>query len=246
MLTAAQVTLRRLLPAAALAAALPAAASSLQVAPTGLTFAGAEPAQAMWLTNTGSAELAAQVRVFRWTQAGGQDELEPTQAMLASPPMLRIAPGARQLVRVIRTGAAPAGVEQAYRVMVDELPPAPNEAPGGVQYVLRYSVPAFVAGPGATAAPDIAWKTAVGNGNLQLDASNHGGTHAQITAISMVAADGTPTDLTPGLLGYVLPGASMHWSVAIPAGIDSAGARIKAQVNGIPTDLPPPAGALPR
>jgi fimbrial chaperone protein len=246
MRSAAKTTLRRLLSSAVLAAALPAAASSLQVAPTGLAFAGAESAQALWLTNTGSEELAAQVRVFAWSQAGGKDELAPTQAMLASPPMLRIAPGARQLVRVIRTGAPPAGAEQAYRVVVDELPPAQDQVASGVQYVLRYSIPAFVAGPGGTAAPDMAWKTAISDGILQLDASNRGGAHAQLTAISMVAADGTPAELTPGLLGYVLPGASMHWNVAIPAGVDPANARIKAQVNGIPTDLPSATRALPR
>ncbi len=224
---------------------MPAAASSLQVAPTGLDFPAGSTAQALWLTNTGSEELAAQVRAFAWTQAGGEDVLEPTRALLASPPMLRIAPGARQLVRVIRSGGAPAVDEQAYRIVVDELPPPQDAGASGVQYVLRYSIPAFVAGTAAVP-PRLAWTTAVVDGALQLEVANHGGTHAQLAAVSLLGADGTPTQVHPGLLGYVLPGADMHWRVAIPAGVDAANARIETQVNGNPTELPPPAGALPR
>ena len=94
--------------------------------------------------------------------------------------------------------------------------------------------------------PALAWTTAVADGALQLDVRNDGASHAQLTAISLRGTDGTPTPLHPGLLGYVLPGANMHWRVAIPAGVDPANARIEAQVNGTPTELPPPAGALPR
>ena len=245
MRTARSAGFHRFALATALAAALPAAASSLQVAPTGLDFPAGSAAQALWLTNTGSEELAAQVRAFAWTQADGEDVLEPTRGLLASPPMLRIAPGARQLVRVIRSGGPPSANEQAFRIVVDELPPPQEGGVSGVQYVLRYSVPAFVAGSAGTP-PALTWTTAVVDGGLQLDVRNGGATHAQLTAISLVGAEGAPTELHPGLLGYVLPGANMHWRVAIPAGVDPANARIEAQVNGTPTELPPPAGALPR
>jgi fimbrial chaperone protein len=236
---------RRLALVTALAAAVPAAASSLQVAPTGLDFPAGSSAQALWLTNTGSEELAAQVRAFAWSQAAGEDVLEPTRNLVASPPMLRIAPGARQLVRVIRSGGTPSANEQSYRIVVDELPPPQDGGVSGVQYVLRYSVPAFVAGSAGTP-PALAWTTTVVDGALQLDVRNDGATHAQLTAISLLGAEGTPTPLHPGLLGYVLPGANMRWHVAVPAGVDATNARIEAQVNGNPTALPPPAGALPR
>ena len=227
--------------ACALVTAAPAAvASGLQIAPTGLEFAPGGAAQALWLTNTGERELRAQVRTFAWTQRNGEDELEPTRALLASPPMLRIAPGERQLVRVIRAGETAGGVEQAFRLLVDELPA--EEPQAGVQYVLRYSVPVFVPGPPAsTPAAALQWSNTIAGGSLTLDARNDGSTHARLSGAVLLRADGAPIELVPGLLGYVLAGSRMHWSLKLPAATETVGARLKVQVNGLATEqaLPP-------
>src|SRR5690348_17457070 len=82
--------LLRGLAAALLIACGPACASGLQVAPVGLEFAPGGTAQGVWLTNTGNDLLRAQVRVFHWTQADGQDVLTPAQGLVASPPMLNL------------------------------------------------------------------------------------------------------------------------------------------------------------
>ena len=216
-----------------LAAAFDASASGLQIAPTSLTLATGGPAQALWLTNTGDHELRAQVRAYHWSQVGGEDKLDPTQALVASPPMLSIAPGARQLVRVIRTGQdAQASAEQAYRLLVDELPLNEGKQ-NGVQYVLRYSVPVFV---GALGTPSLQWSGTFGADGLAVDVRNSGTMHAQISEIGLSASGGAPVELVPGLLGYVLPGASMHWTLKVPAGTNTANASIKALINGEPTD----------
>jgi fimbrial chaperone protein len=223
--------LRGLALACLLAAAPHAAASGLQIAPTGLAFASGGPAQALWLTNTGDHELRAQVRAFRWSQGEGKDALDPTHALVASPPMLSIPPGGRQLVRVIRAGAAASG-EQAFRLLIDELPVGEGRQ-NGIQYVLRYSVPVFV---GAGTGPDLQWSAKADNGEIRLDIRNAGTAHAQISTLRLVAADGAPTPLVPGLLGYVLPGATMHWTIPLPGGTTTANAHIKAEINGEPTD----------
>jgi len=182
---------RGLMLAGLLVAATSAAASGLQVAPTGLQLVPGGPAQALWLTNTGDRELRAQVRAYRWTQGSGKDELETTQALVASPPMLSIAPGGRQLVRVIRTSkdTAAAG-EQAFRLLVDELPQ--GSAPTtGVQYVLRYSIPVFVGAANAPVnAASLQWSTGVEHDQLQLEIRNTGSAHAQVSGLDLVPADG--------------------------------------------------------
>ena len=223
-----------LLLAGLLAAASSAVASGLQIAPTGLQIAPGGPAQALWLTNTGDRELRAQVRAYRWSQANGKDDLEATQALVASPPMLNIPAGGRQLVRVIRTGQDAAAGEQAFRLLVDELPQG-NAQTTGVQYVLRYSVPVFVgAAPGSTAS--LQWSSVIDHEQLQLEIRNTGSSHAQVSGVGLVPPEGAPVDLVPGLLGYVLPGATMHWTVGLPAGANTANARVKALINGEPTD----------
>jgi fimbrial chaperone protein len=210
-----------------------ASASGLQIAPTGLQLVPGGPAQALWLTNTGDRELHAQVRAFQWSQASGHDELVATQALLASPPMLNIAPGGRQLVRVIRTGqTGPSTGEQAFRLLVDELPLGEAKQTG-VQYVLRYSVPVFV---GAAGSPSLQWSTSVGHEGIELNIHNAGAVHAQVSALNLSQPGAAPVELVPGLLGYVLPGATMHWTVALPAGASTANASIKALINGEPTD----------
>jgi fimbrial chaperone protein len=226
-------TLRGATLAGLLVAASSAAASGLQIAPTGLSLTVGGPAEALWLTNTGDRELRAQVRAFRWSQPEGKDSLEPTQALVASPPMLSIPPGGKQLVRVIRTGGdAPAG-EQAFRLLVDELPVDVEKKETGVKYVLRYSVPVFVGGSGT---PSLAWSTSLDKDGLGLDIRNSGPVHAQLSAMTLESPNAAPVTLAPGLLGYVLPGAAMHWTLPVPAGADLAHARIKALVNGEATD----------
>lgn len=225
-----------------LAAASHASASGLQIAPTSIEMASAGPAQALWLTNTGDHELRAQVRAYKWTQTGGKDQLDATQALVASPPMLSVPPGGRQLVRVIRTGQDAGAGEQTYRLLVDELPLEAAKGTG-VQYVLRYSVPVFV---GVSGTPSLKWSGAPGHDTLELTVSNSGTAHAQIRDMSLLQPGAAAVPIVPGLLGYVLPGATMHWTIALPAGANATNASLKALVNGDATDQTLAPGAQPR
>src|SRR5688500_4736362 len=93
--------------------------ASLQVSPTSVTLQAPQNADGLTLTNTGTAPLHAQVRVFRWTQQDNEEKLEPTRDLAISPPMLQLAPGAQQLVRIIRLGSPPMDAETSYRLIVD-------------------------------------------------------------------------------------------------------------------------------
>lgn len=206
-------------------------ASGLQVSPIGLRLAAAAPADALWLTNTGSETLHAQVRVYRWTQAGGKDVLEPSRDLVVSPPMVTIAPGDRQMVRVIRQVAPPAnGVEAAYRVIVDELPVGGTEKPG-LKFVLRYSVPVFLspAGDPTVKANLVAtWETTAAGPSLTVQ--NSGSGHAQIADVSWTASPPSADSRMPGLVGYALPGTTMSWK--LPDGAPPGSGAVKARING--------------
>lgn len=208
-------------------------ASGLQVMPTTVSLQPVRAADGLWLRNTGDAPINAQVRVYHWTQTGGQDQLTPTRALLASPPMLKLGVGDSQLVRVIRTGAPPTHSEDAYRVVVNELPVADEK--GGLSFVLRYSIPVFLEASGAVnAKPELTWKLRASDGQLLLDISNHGHKHAQISDVQVTDASGQQHTLKRGLLGYVLPGMNMRWELqADPSTLD-AGGTLHARVNGEP------------
>lgn len=206
-------------------------ASGLQVMPTSLSLEPDRAADGLWLRNSGDALLNAQVRVYHWTQENGDDQLTPTRALVASPPMLKLDAGKSQLVRVIRTGAPPRDMEDAYRVVINELPVA-NEK-GGLSFVLRYSIPVFVQAPGSVdAKPVLNWNLQRKDGQLMLDVSNKGNKHAQISDVQITDTTGQQHTLKQGLLGYVLPGMHMHWELnSDSAGIE-VGGTLHARING--------------
>ncbi|SIT43693.1 P pilus assembly protein chaperone PapD-like protein [Paraburkholderia ribeironis] len=210
-------------------------ASGLQVAPTTLSLKPAQNADGLWLSNTGESVVHAQVRVYHWTQDSQGDQLTESRGLVISPPMLQLAVGDRQLVRVIRVGAPPTGagaVEDAYRLAIDELPVDAQGKPG-LQFVLHYSVPVFIQPAGAAAAPpQLQWSLLRDGDHVMLQVSNHGGSHAQLAGLSYVDTMGRRTDITPGLLGYVLAGATMRWMLKPSAAIFAAGGTLEAMVNG--------------
>lgn len=228
-----------------------AGASGLQVAPVSLAFQASGTAQGLWLTNTGEEALHAQVRTFHWTQVDGKDVLTPTQALVASPPMLTLAPGAQQLVRVIRTGTPSAGAnEDAYRLLVDELPQPEKHPHTGVQYVLRYSIPVFVEPAHPPAAESVLsslhWSLARENGETFLQARNTGSLHAQISNVVLQPPGAAPVTVSAGLLGYVLPGMTMRWMLKSAAAQVPVGTTLKVEINGKPADQTLQTGSLPR
>lgn len=227
--------------AASLSSALGAQAyaASLQVSPTSVTLQARQNADGLTLTNTGTQPLHAQVRVFRWTQRGDEEKLEPTRDIVISPPMLQLAPGAQQLVRVIRLGPPPADAETSYRVIVDELPTASEgEAKPGLRFVLQYSVPVFLMPETPDALSATLAARVVGAGSERfLEIANRGKLHAQIADLAYAATGSEPQSIAPGLAGYVLPGNTRRWR--LPEALDVSGSgTFVARINGEPAAQP--------
>lgn len=210
-------------------AALPGAtlAASLQVTPLLVEIPPSAAASTLTLRNDGVRPVEAQVRVFRWTQRGGADVLEPADAVVASPPMASLRPRTDYLVRIIRPGRQPAGAEEAYRLLVDELPSAQTGSSGSVTMVLRHSVPVFFTPPGAE--PRLRWSAQVQDGRLTVRLDNEGGRRVRVSRLTV--SDGASSiSFGDGLVGYALAGSGMAWSRPIRAGSFRTGeVRIAAE-----------------
>jgi len=206
-------------------------AAGLQVSPVSLDLTPPQNADGLWLSNTGDGVVHAQVRVYHWTQEGGQEKLTPSRGLVISPPMLHLNAGDKQLIRVIRTGAPPSGVEDTYRVTIDELPIEGKEQKG-LQFVLHYSVPIFVEPAGAAVAPQLHWILQRDGGHEVLEIANTGTGHAQIADPVFIDAAGHHTQIAAGLFGYVLPGATVHWMLKPPVATFTAGGSFEASING--------------
>ncbi|MGS7840708.1 fimbrial biogenesis chaperone [Stenotrophomonas forensis] len=223
-----------------LLAAPMAGATSLQVAPTSLQLEARQRAGELWLTNSGTSPVKLQVRVFRWVQQNGQEQLLPTDELVATPPMQELAAGQQQLVRVMRPTREPPPAQQYFRLIVDEVPDLSTRT-DGMQFVLRYSIPVFVQpASGKLAARLQARLVRLDDGRDGVEVSNSGDSYAQIADLALGSAK-RPRIVHPGLLGYVLPGQVMRWPLERTA-IDRDNDQITAKLNGESeqTPLSPP------
>ena len=217
-----------------LLAAAPAHAGGLQVSPVTVTLTASETADALTLGNAGDSTIHAQVRVYSWRQDGEGEHLVPSTGLAISPPMVALEPGASQLVRVIRTGAAPAqgAAEDAYRIVVDELPVANAQPGGGLDFLFRYSLPVFVQPAGPETRPELEWKLVEFDGAIGVEVRNTGPKHAQIADLAIRWADGRRTVLAPGLVGYALSGASRTWGTPEPWPGSAPAGSLEVRING--------------
>lgn len=208
--------------------------ANLQIAPVSISFQPGQTSAGIQLQNNGDTPLYGQVRVYAWDQANGVDALSPTTQLVASPPIIEIAPKSTQTIRLVRRtlGIAPgsSALEQTYRILIDELPRG-DTPQGNVAIRLQYSVPAFVLPADTQAAPQLEWSTFQRGGVWHLRARNAGALHAQIGATT-VRAGSHSVELSKGLLGYALPGRAREWQLpADVAGALPAPLAIETTVN---------------
>lgn len=220
---------------AGLLSVAPASAGSLTVSPIMLELSARETAQGLWLSNSGSEPMRAQLRAYAWSQTEGADVLLATHDLVLSPPMLTLGPGQQQLVRVIRASAN-APHEQSYRILVDELPD-PNKPPQkGLSFVMQFSVPVFVLATeqnkGAVPAAPLDWQIVNQDNKLTLTAVNNGAQRAQIADFELLDAKGQTLQQQSGLFGYVLAGATRRWSLPLSAAQAAAATAIQGRING--------------
>jgi fimbrial chaperone protein len=181
-------------------------AAALRISPIGVEMTDAEKATSISLKNTDIKPVALQVRVFKWTQAGGEDKLEPTTEVIVSPPATTVPAGATYTIRVARPSVAPVTRELAYRVFIDELPPPidPENPAKGVSMVLRTSMPIFVAREKAK--PQLSWRVRPVKDGIEVGVANAGDRNVKITNLTLKDASGKEIATGAGLNGYVLAG----------------------------------------
>lgn len=211
-----------------------AGATSLSVSPTTLDMMAPDSAAVINLRNAAKKAVNVQVRVFRWSQQGGQEKLVPTTAVVASPPSAKLAPNQDYVLRVLRVGKAPVDGEESYRVLVDEVPLKSDRRGGAVNLVVRHSIPVFFRAVEASS-PDVAWSVGGAKGGLVLTARNTGATRLKISDL-MLSQGGKAVANRKGLVGYVLGGSTMAFSLGGAKGLSGGPVVIKANSDLGPFD----------
>ena len=220
----------RLLLATCLAAAMPALASEFSVTPVRIFMGPRDRAVAVTLTNEGDEEVVMQAQLFSWKQKpGGEDDLVPTEDMILSPPIVKLAPRSRQVVRLARLTPPPVGGEETFRLIVREVPEAkPPTKEVKLQVALAFSLPVFVTP--ATAKRRLLCEPArAAADTVRITCRNEGTAYAQARGFALVSDTGDKI-AARDTGGYILPTIARAFDVKRNEGRIGSG-RIKVQVT---------------
>ncbi len=185
-------------------------AASLQVSPTTIEVNAPGATSSVSLVNPTPQQISVQVRVFKWSQVNGQEKLEPTNDLVASPPFVTLPPSANYAVRLVRTAGRPVAGEESYRLVIDELPQPGRLKAGAITLLLRQSLPVFFEGPDMRP-PQVSWSYSKQGGKLLVTAKNDGDRRMRIGSLSLSNGKGSTVSFGNGLVGYSLGRSVMTW-----------------------------------
>src|SRR4051812_46070459 len=105
-------------------------AGSFAVNPVRATLSAKQTVSSLVVRNSGSESTVIQLEVVNWAQEDGKDVYTPTKELLATPPIFTVPPGGSQVVRVGLRRATDSQRELAYRLFLQEVPPAKTDVQG--------------------------------------------------------------------------------------------------------------------
>src|SRR4051812_4007966 len=216
---------KRTLAAAALALALSGncAAGTFSVTPVRIYMNTKDRAVAVTITNDGNEPVALQAELFAWNQsADGADELKLTDDLILSPPIIKLAPNAKQVVRLARAKPAPVNQQLTYRLVMRQVPEALQPKDNiQVPIALALSMPVFITPPAAR--PKMACQGERVEGELlRVRCANSGSAYTQVRQMVLRQGDRIFGRFEGG--EYILPGAKKTLTIktegALPARLD--------------------------
>lgn len=215
-------------------------AGSLSVSPTQLVVPYPGAIATLQVTGRSEKPSSGQVRVFRWLQQDGADNLVPTRDVVASPPALRLDSGKEMTVRLVRTVKSPVVGEECYRVLVDQLPAGERDS-STVQFAIRHNIPLCFDGAKQERGA-VEWSLRRDGKGLVLFGSNSGQRRVLVKDLKITGTDGALA-----LLDYaaVLGGGQASWALkgklknfapgsafTLTATINGKAVEVKGRVGG--------------
>jgi len=232
-----RVNARAWIAAAMLAVSVQAGGATFGLTPMRVELSATTPTAIVSVNNSGDAPVTIQVQTYAWTQPAGDDVYEETRGFIVSPPIFTLAPGAAQVVRVALRGKPSTDIEQAYRLIFREVPPAEEAAADSALFhiALNMNIPMYVAPSAAPAAPKPAWSMADGpDGTPRLRVANIG--TANLRLATLVISQGQ-NKLEERDVFVVLPGAARFIALPKDRLRSDAPLHVDAQSNAGRVDL---------
>jgi len=200
------------------ALAMPAVAGLFSVTPVRISMTPRDRATAVTITNDGDDELVMQADIYTWSQKpGGEDDLVLSEDLILSPPILKLAPRSRQVVRLARVRAVKSDKQQFYRLIVREVPEAkPAGKDVQLQVALAFSLPVFITPPKTNRAMECSARR-TGPDSVAVECENTGDTFLQLRDLALANAAGDKVASRDSGV-YILPGIKRTIDIKRPEG----------------------------
>ncbi|WP_240788552.1 molecular chaperone [Ramlibacter henchirensis] len=211
----------------AVLAAGTATAGMFSVTPVRIYMNARERAVAVTIVNDGDSDVVLQADLNSWTQtADGTDQLAPTDDLILAPPIIKIPPKARQVVRLALLTPPDLSRQLTYRVVVREVPEARPQPPAeGLRtpIALALSLPVFITPPGARRQVECTPVRTEANAPA-LSCRNNGNAYAQLRDAQLTRDDRPLARFEGGT--YILPGATKLIALKTDTAVPSGQARL--------------------
>lgn len=184
------------------------AGGAFSVAPVRIYMTEKDRATAVTLINEGTTPVVLQADINTWSQKpDGTDELVLTEDLILSPPIIKLAPNSRQVVRLVLLSSADLNRQLTYRLIVREIPEAtapPKENTIEVPIALALSMPIFIT-PSSAKREVNCTLIKLPRQDVQAKCTNSGTAYAQIREVLLQRSGKTFARFEGGV--YILPGA---------------------------------------
>lgn len=181
-------------------------AGVFSVTPVRLYMTPRDRAVAVTLTNEGDTEVVLQADINNWSQKpDGTDELVLTEDLILAPPIIKLGPRARQVVRLALLKPADASRQLTYRMIIREVPEASPRQGVQIPIALALSMPVFITPPAARRQVECSAERADAK-TVNVRCSNSGTAYAQVREAKVSRGDKVLARFEGG--NYILPGAA--------------------------------------
>jgi fimbrial chaperone protein len=206
-----------------------AVAATLQVSPIRISISADGKAGVVRLHNQSDVPSLVQVEALAWNETDDLSQVPRTGEILAVPPVFEIAAGGEQVIRLALRRPLTSETEQAYRLLITEVPRAVGDGLQGVAFALRLNLPVFVTPEGAL--PQPTWSLERGANEAKLTLGNQGNAHVRVQSIALFENGGTQPVFVSDDGGYVLAGRERSWQLDLGRLKAGASLTVKAETN---------------
>ena len=199
----------------------PALASSVGVSPVHIYFSRSSKSALLTLSNEGKESVSYSLSAYAWSQGdSGEIKLIPTSDIIFFPASLALSPGEARIIR-LGTELQATNVEQSYRILVNELPPAQTGRanPGmEVRVLSQISIPLFLEPDKPNVQADLTGMS-LHKSKITFRLNNTGSVHV-LPIVAITALDGSGAvvyKVGPQQVWYALAAGSRAVTVSLPA-----------------------------